>query len=46
MWGTGIYFAERADYSRDYSYKLKRNDDPDHTGKLVFLCCKVATGKV
>jgi len=46
MWGIGIYFADRASYSRGYSYKLTEQDDPNHVNKLVFLCCKVATGRI
>ncbi|CAD8167784.1 unnamed protein product [Paramecium octaurelia] len=45
LWGDGIYFAENASYSRNYSYKIQTQDDPKYAGNLVFLCCLVTTGK-
>ncbi|CAK59382.1 unnamed protein product (macronuclear) [Paramecium tetraurelia] len=46
MWGAGIYFAENASYSRNYSYKLQFQDSANNVGKLIFLCCLVTTGRV
>lgn len=46
MWGAGIYFAENASYSRNYSYPLKATEDRVNAGRLVFLCCLVTTGRV
>ncbi|CAD8094847.1 unnamed protein product [Paramecium primaurelia] len=46
MWGAGIYFAENASYSRNYSYQFQLTDGQQNIGKLVFLCCLVTTGKV
>ncbi|CAD8196863.1 unnamed protein product [Paramecium octaurelia] len=45
LWGQGIYFAENASYSRNYSYKLTNEDDSKYANNLVFLYCLVTTGK-
>ncbi|CAK61061.1 unnamed protein product (macronuclear) [Paramecium tetraurelia] len=45
LWGVGIYFAEKASYSRHYSYKLQKADQQGE-GRQVFLCCLITTGKV
>ena len=46
MWGPGIYFAENSIYSKNYSYRLSALDNSKFAGKLIFLLCLVATGKV
>ncbi|KAM3147242.1 hypothetical protein pb186bvf_000493 [Paramecium bursaria] len=46
MWGPGIYFAENSIYSKNYSYKLQPQDSTKYAGKLIFLLCLVATGKI
>jgi hypothetical protein len=50
MWGHGVYFSTRADYSANYSVIIPSNNDPTYDGSTydghnVFLCCKVAVGK-
>ncbi|CAD8124044.1 unnamed protein product [Paramecium sonneborni] len=46
LWGDGIYFAENAAYSRNYSYQITQQDDPNHVGMKVMLYCLVTTGRV
>lgn len=42
----GIYFAENARYSVNYSHLLTQDEDPKLQGKYVFLCCLIASGKI
>ncbi|CAD8130393.1 unnamed protein product [Paramecium sonneborni] len=41
VYGDGIYFAENAAYSRNYSYQITQQDDPNHVRMKVMLCCLI-----